>query len=518
MSLSAQQAADRAAEAADVERARRLVERLRATPAAQLALVDRLRRLPADRRRAILSRFSARELAAIAYEWRRFWARPDQLAPPGFWTFWCLIGGRGSGKTRSAAEFIRERVRTRKAKRVHFIAATPEDAAEVMVNGPSGIRTISPPAERPEYFPSKGVGGKLVWPNGVEGFVFSAEAPKHLRGPQCSDLWCDDIAAWGPGAEQAWKQAMWGFRLGDPRCVISTTPIAVPLVVSLMRDRRRGLVMTESATDFNESNLAAAFFENVIDEFAGTTFEQQERFGKLSVDTEGSIFKAHWIEPFRVAELPPLVRVVVGVDPPDANTDKGDECGIVVVGIAADGDLYVLADLSGPHTAEQWAKLTVQAFHDYKAELVVVEANRGRGTIERNLAIEAAHLPIEAPNASDSKPARASALSHFYQKGRVHHWRKGPGILSRLHRRPREQAWRPECLEEEMCSWVPGKGRSPNGVDALVWAASRLLPTFGTWSDTAKHAPTEEAPPDPFRYVETAPDEYRYSGSADDYG
>lgn len=518
MSLTPQAAAQQTAEAADAERARRLVQRLRVTSAAGLALVDRLRRLPAERRRAILARFSARELASLQYEWRRFWARPDQLAPPGRWTFWGLIGGRGSGKTRSAAEFIRERVRTRAARRVHFIAATPEDAEEVMVNGPSGIRTISPPAERPAYYPSKGVGGKLVWPNGVEGFVFSAEAPKHLRGPQCSDLWCDDIAAWGAGAEQAWKQAMWGFRLGDPRCVISTTPIAVPLLVSLIKDGRRGLVMTESSTDFNEQNLAAAFFENVIEEFAGTTFEQQERFGKLLLDLEGAPFRPHWIEPFRVLELPQLVRVVVGVDPPDANTDRGDECGIVVVGIAADGDLYVLADLSGPHTAEQWAKLTVQAFRDYGAELVVVEANRGRGTIERNLAIEAAHLPIEAPSAADSKAARASALSHMYQKGRVHHWRKGPGILARLHRRPRGKSARPENLEEEMCSWVPRTGRSPNGVDALVWAASRLLPTFGTWSAAAKELPTEEAPPDPYRYVETPPDEYRYSGSAEDYG
>lgn len=492
------------------ERARKLLERLRATPAKDLALVDRLRRLPAAKRREILARFTPVQLATLRWEWVKFWARPDQLAPPKPWTFWGCIGGRGSGKTRTCAERIRLRVKLGLAKRVHFIAATPEDAEEIMVNGPSGIRTISPPEERPEFFPSKGVGGTLVWPNGTRGFVFSAEKPSKLRGPQCSDLWCDDIAAWGPQAEATWKQAMWGFRLGDPECLISTTPMAIPLLINLIKGGRRGLIITQSTTDANEGNLASAFFENVINEFEGTALEEQERFGRLRVDVEGSMFRHAWIEPHRVLEPPHLERIVIAVDPPDAETERSDECGIVAIGIDEAGELYVLADYTGPHSSDEWAQLVVWAYLHHQADCVVVEANRSRGLIRRSLSFEAANLPLREVHAARGKATRAEFLALMYERGRVHHVRGGPGLTSRLHRRPREKAWRPETLEEEMCAWVPGKGRSPNGVDALVWGAANLVPEAGDWSAQEEQGPPDEAPPDPFRFSEALPEDFRY--------
>lgn len=476
------------AASAAVVSAQRLLARLRAKPSAELALVDRLRRLPSDRRRDILRQFTPRQIAAIAFEWRRFWARPDQLPPPGAWVYWGLIGGRGSGKTMTAAQFFRERVRTRQAKRVHLIAATPEDARETMIDGPSGIRTISPPGERPEFFPSLGGGGILEWPNGIRGRVFSAESPEHLRGPQCSDLWCDDVAAWGPKAAETWKQAMQGFRLGARglKCVLSTTPIASPLLVSLIRDGRPGMVITMSESDDNQANLSADWFAQVLGEFSGTAFEDQERRGVLIVEPEGALFRESWVQ--RLAELPPFKRIVVAVDPSDAETERSDDTGIVVIGLTYEDRLVVIADLTGPHSAERWAKLAVGAYVNFEADAIVCETNRARGLVKRNIAIEAPGVRVIEVTAARGKATRAEPLSHRYQIGHVSHWTKGPGIRTRLHRPPRAQAWRPESLEEEMFAWVPGKGRSPNGVDALVWGAFELLPEAPGWAPSATGA------------------------------
>jgi phage terminase large subunit-like protein len=434
------------------------------------SLADRFRALPASARKAILAQLTPRELGKLLYEWRRLWARPNQLAPEGDWTFAAFIGGRGSGKTRCCAELVCERVRLGLSRRVHLIAATYDDARETMIEGESGIYACSRPEERPEFISSV-AGGVLKWPNGARGRVFSAEEPKRLRGPQCDLMWCDDIAGWGVHAEHAWAMAMFGFRLGDPKCVISSSPLDMALLVSLIKRQRRGMVMIESSTDDNKGNLAASFFRNVMDEFAGTSLEQQERYGKLLVDDDGTMFKTGWIQRIRREDLPRMVRIVVAVDPAITEEKHSDDTGIVVLGLGVDDNLYILADLTGPHAVDKWPKLVVKAFTEYQADCVVAEVNRGGNLVSRNIRIESPNIPIREVTATRSKQTRAEPLALHYEKGRVFHVANGPGLQVKLYR-----AKKPLTFEDELTGWKPKHSRSPNGIDAAVWGAEELLP------------------------------------------
>lgn len=435
-----------------------------------LSLADRLRALPARVRKAILKRFTARQLALLSFEWRQLWARPNQLPPEGEWTFAAYIGGRGSGKTRCCAELICERVRLGLSRRVHLIAATYDDARETMIDGESGIFACSRPHERPEYISSV-AGGILKWPNGARGRVFSAEEPKRLRGPQCDLMWCDDIAGWGTSAEQAWAMAMYGFRLGDPKCVISSSPLDMALLVSLIRKQRKGMVMIQSSTDDNRGNLAAAFFTNVMDEFRGTQLEEQERFGRLLVGDDGTMFKPTWLKRVRREDLPRMVRIVVAVDPAITEEKHSDDTGIVVLGLGVDGNLYILADYSGLHAVDKWPKLVVKAYRDWEADAVVVETNRGGNLVTHAIRIEAKNIPIREVTATRSKQTRAEPLALHYEKGRVYHLLDGDGLQAKLYR-----SRQPDTFEAELTGWKPKSSRSPNGIDAAVWGAEDLLP------------------------------------------
>ena len=90
-----------------------------------------------ERRGAILGKIPPEKMANLRYDWR-FWARKNQLAPEGDWRTWLVMAGRGFGKTRTGAEWIREEIAAGR-RRIALVGPTAADVRDVMVEGESGL-------------------------------------------------------------------------------------------------------------------------------------------------------------------------------------------------------------------------------------------------------------------------------------------------------------------------------------------------------------------------------------------
>jgi len=399
----------------------------------------------------------ARSLAAALHT--RPWsaiARPAQLPPVGNWRHWLLLGGRGSGKTRAAAEYVTAEVMAGRARHVAVVGRTAADVRDVMIEGPSGLLTIAPGWFRPSYEPSK---RRLTWPNGAAATAFSADEPDLLRGPQQDLAWCDELAAWDR-AQETWDTLLLGLRLGQARCVVSTTPKPIPLVRDLLARDRRGVAVTTMTTFENLPNLSPAFAADIVTRYAGTHLGRQELYAELLLDTPGALWTRDLIERTRLRLAPLLVRVVVGVDPSVAALSEGTaECGIVVAGVDRQQPphAYVLEDASLRASPDAWARRAVAAYRGHQADRIVAEGNQGGELVRRVLQTVDRNLPIKIVNAARSKQARAEPIAALYEQSRVHHI----GLFA--------------DLEEQMCSWTPGRGESPDRLDALVWSVWALV-------------------------------------------
>jgi phage terminase large subunit-like protein len=415
-------------------------------------------------RKEIFRKLTARVAGALEREWS-FVARREQLAPEGDWRIWLMMAGRGFGKTRAGAEWVLGIAKADPSARIALVGATLGEARSVMVEGASGLLSISPGWARPAYAPAL---RKLTWPNGAMATLFGAAEPESLRGPQFSHGWADEIAKWA-GGEAAWHNLMMGMRLGsDPRTVATTTPRPVPLVRALVAragDGRRGdLVVTRGRTADNAANLAPGFVAAMMDSYGGTRLGRQELDGELIEEAEGALWTRDLIERCRVRHVPDggvLTRVVVAVDPP-ASAD-GDACGIVVAGLGGDGRAYVIADASvGGMRPEGWARAVAAAAMVHGADKVVAEANNGGAMVESVLRAAEKALPVRLVHASRGKAARAEPVAALYEAGRVAHRGAFPD------------------MEDQMCGLLAGggyvgPGRSPDRADALVWALSELM-------------------------------------------
>ncbi|MCL2450519.1 MAG: terminase family protein, partial [Polyangiaceae bacterium] len=285
-----------------------------------------------------------------------------------------LLAGRGFGKTRSAAEWIRERVQSG-ARHLILAGATSADVRDIMVDGESGLLAISPPWNRPTYEPSK---ARLTWPNGARALMLSADEPDRFRGKQSDSIWADELAAWR--YPEAWDQMVLGFRLGasygiEPKGIVSTTPRPTQIIRSLLKDPRT--VVTRGSTYDNFANLAPAFIEQVKAKYDGTRLGRQELFAEVLDDVEGALWSHDMIDSLRVAKTPELRRTVVAIDPAVTANENSDETGIVVAGLGVDGHAYVLADYSGKRTPNEWACAAIKAYRDFHADRIIAEENNG---------------------------------------------------------------------------------------------------------------------------------------------
>ncbi|MYZ50548.1 terminase large subunit domain-containing protein, partial [Propylenella binzhouense] len=292
-----------------------------------------------------IDRMGADELRALFRPWPAI-ARADQLPPPGDWTTWLMLGGRGAGKTRAGAEWVRGLAlgldfAGPPAERIALVGETFADVRDVMIEGESGLVARHPPTERPAWIGSK---RRLEWPNGAIALAFSSEDPESLRGPQFDAAWCDELAKWAY-PEPTWDMLQFGLRLGRrPRQLVTTTPRPTALLKRLIGEP--GTATSRARTAENAAFLAPSFLSQVVGRYAGTRLGRQELDAELVEDREGALFTRARIEACRVRAAPELLRIVVAVDPPATSGAGADACGIVAAGRGADGLAYVLADRS----------------------------------------------------------------------------------------------------------------------------------------------------------------------------
>lgn len=398
---------------------------------------------------SLLSNLSDDDARGLLYDWR-FWARPAQLAPEGDWRAWVINAGRGFGKTRSGAEWVRDQVERHGRRRMALVGRTAADVRDVMVEGPSGILAVCPPWARPKYFPSK---RRLVWPSGAIATTYAAEKPDQLRGPQHDAAWGDEVAAWR--YDDAYDQLMFGLRQGNnPQAVFTTTPRPTKLVKALISGPDT-IVVTGSTYD-NAANLAPQFIDRIIQRYEGTRLGRQEIYAAILDDNPGALWNRALLEKHRVRKMPELTRIVVAIDPSASSKDGAAEAGIVVAGLGTDEHAYVISDDSLRGTPAEWAGAGVTAYHTWKADRVVAEVNNGGEMVEHTLRTVDATVSYRAVRASRGKQPRAEPISALYEQGKVHH----VGMFAEL--------------EDQMCEWVPGE-TSPDRMDALVWGLTELM-------------------------------------------
>jgi phage terminase large subunit-like protein len=327
-----------------------------------------------------------------------------------------------------------------------------------MVEGVSGLLAVHPPHERPAYEPSK---RQVHWPNGSLAQLFSAEDPDGLRGPQFGAAWCDELVKWR-NADKAWDMLQFGLRLGDrPRAVVTTTPKPLPLLKRLLGDS--ATTVSRSRTADNATHLPASFLAAVRERYGASLIGRQELDGEVIKEQAGALWRREAFERARYPEAPVLMRVVVAVDPPVTSGETADARGIIAAGLGTDKRGYVLADrtLSG-HQPLEWARAAVAAFHEFEADRIVAEVNQGGDLVEAVIRQVDPSVPIHKVRTTRGKWVRAEPVAALYERGVVSHVGSFP------------------ALEDQMCAFVAGGlpgGRSPDRMDALVWALTDLMLT-----------------------------------------
>lgn len=426
---------------------------------------EALSRLTPDQRTQILAGLTEADGAELEWDWR-FWGRPNQLEPLGDWRSWLILAGRGFGKTRAGAEWVRSQVcgatplAAGRVRRIALVAETAADSRDVMVRGDSGLLAVHPPSFRPVYVPST---RSLTWPNGAVATTYNAVEPDQLRGPQHDCAWSDELAKWRY-AEETWDQLQFGLRIGNPRQVITTTPRPIKTIRDLMKDE--SCVVTTGNTFENRSNLAPQYLEQIEKRYSGTRLGRQELYAEVLEDAPDALWTRAGLDQHRRKEgsTPSLRRIVVAIDPA-AKTNElvedGAATGIVVAAVGEDGRGYVLEDGTIRATPNGWARRAVSLYDRYSADAIVAETNQGGDMVKSTIRSVRSELPVIEVTASRGKWTRAEPIAALYEQGRVSH----VGSFSEL--------------EDEMVLFGPNGlagGASPDRVDALVWALTELFP------------------------------------------
>ena len=395
-----------------------------------------------------------KQVAAARTYWATQQARPEQIpTDDASWQTWLYLAGRGAGKTRTAAEWIAWKATRHANTRWAVIAPTFADVRDTCAEGESGlIPILKRYGVMQSYNSTK---GQIILTNGSRIKLFSADEPDRLRGPQHHGAWCDELAAWR--YPDTYDQLQFGLRLGEhPQTVITTTPRPTKIIKELIaRDTTR---VVRGSTFDNAANLAQSALLEFQRRYAGTRLGRQELYGEILDDVPGALWTRDLIEQGRVShdKIPPLVRVVVGVDPAVTSGDDSDSTGIITAGITSDGQFYVLADDTIKTSPDQWARKAVEAYEKHKADRIIAETNNGGDLVLHVLQQVKPGLSVKKITASRGKRVRAEPISSLYEQGKVHHI----GYF--------------EQLETEMCEWVPDSDKSPDRMDALVWALTEL--------------------------------------------
>ncbi len=372
-----------------------------------------------------------------------------------------MLGGRGSGKTRAGAEWVRMLAngkwpyQSAGKQRIALIAETMADARDVMVEGESGLLAVHADHERPYYLSSR---RRLEWKNGAVAYLFSAEDPDALRGHQFTAAWSDELAKWRY-PQACWDMLQFGLRLGScPRQIVTTTPRPIALIKELLA--REGVIVERATTGCNKDNLAATFFEAIISNYEGTRLGRQEMNAEILEDNPDALWRRDLLERITKPAHPPMQRIIVAVDPPVSRGARADACGIIAAGLADDGMAWVLEDASIQGLRPRdWAAHAIGIYKKYGADCLVAEVNQGGEMVRDVLNQIDETLSYRPVHAKRGKWLRAEPVAMLYEQGRVRHF----GAM-------------PE-LEDEMCAFTAdgrAHGHSPDRLDALVWALTEL--------------------------------------------
>lgn len=434
---------------------------------------------------SVLSELTPIELCHLWYDWDGMWCRDDQRVDDGDWSSFGMIGGKGSGKTRAIAQYVHREAMSGRAMRIGLAAQGEDEAYDIQVAGDSGLITIAPPWERPQW-----VGGRLLWPNGAQAFIYTPNEPGNVHGPQHHLFWLTELHEWPRSKiQEFWRNLRMGLRLGYARLVWDTNPAKRhPLIRSLVaRSQRDPLkhVVVRSATRDNVDNLNPDRVREWEEDYAGTEDERMYLLGLDTDDADGASWQQEWIDRSR-AMLPAKVdRWVLSIDPA-CSTRKGTDDTGMVLGAGAAGHAYVVEDLSAHYGYDEWGDVGVDVYFTRRCDCIVIERNRlGDGAIAN---IRAAarkysekvgrHIAVVSVGASESvrhdpstifvrevvgrssKEARAEPAALSHKNGKVHHV-VGANLSE---------------LEEEQCTFVGGAGAdSPNRMDAMVWLVWEIL-------------------------------------------
>ena len=384
--------------------------------------------------------------------WTHQLARVEQLPTSDkSWTTWLYLAGRGAGKTRTAAEWLAYQASSNPRTRWAIAAPTYGDVRDTCAEGESGIvRVLQEYGTLKDYNRSI---GEIFLTNGSRIKLFSGEEPDRFRGPQFHGGWFDELAAFK--YPDAWDQYQFGLRLGEfPQTIVTTTPRPTKLIKDLIT--RDGVRVQRGSTFDNAKNLAASALAELKLRYENTRLGRQELYGEILDNVEGALWTREMIETARVDIAPPLVRVVVAIDPAVTSAATSDETGIVAAGIGNNGDYYILDDKSLRASPDAWARQAVMLYHEYKADKIIAETNNGGDMVIMLLKQVDASVPTKKVTATRGKQLRAEPISSLYEQGRVHH----VGYFA--------------DLEVQMCEWTPLSNESPDRLDALVWALTEL--------------------------------------------
>jgi phage terminase large subunit-like protein len=365
------------------------------------------------------------------------------------------MAGRGFGKTRSGAEFVRREVEADRAGYIALVGKTPADVRDVMIEGESGLLHICPPWNMPRYEPSK---RRLTWPNGAIATTFSSYEPDQLRGPQHDCSWEDEKRSFAY-AQDVEDNLLMGLRLGiHPRRVITTTPLPTSVIRDIIKNPTT--VITRGSTYDNRAYLAENFFAQVVSKYANTRLGRQEIDAEMLDDVPGALWKRKDIV---YKPAPDLSRVVVAIDPAVTSGESSDETGIVAAGLGIDGRGHVLADRSCRLSPDGWARRAVKCYEDFKADYIIAEDNNGGEMVEFTIKTIAPGIKVKRIHASRGKHTRAEPVSALYEQGKIDHTQPFPE------------------LEDQLTTWTPESDKSPDRLDALVWAITELMLQSKRW-------------------------------------
>ena len=394
-------------------------------------------------------------IASRRMKWEKLQARPNQIPPNNNdWSTFLALAGRGFGKTKLAAEWMAWKAISMPGSRGAIVAPTFSDARDTCAEGPSGIVNILKEFNVLDTY-NRSM-GEIVLTNKSRIKLFSGEEPDRLRGPNFHYGWFDELAAFTQ--TDAWDQYKFALRLGThPQTVVTTTPRPTKIIKEMTK--RDDTIVVRGSTFENAANLAPAALAELRLRYEGTRLGRQELYGEIIDDNPGALWQRTNLDEHRVETHPPLMRIVVAIDPAVTSGEDSDSTGIVVSGVTSSGEYYVLEDLTIKASPDGWARTAVNAYHNHKADRIVAETNNGGDMIEHLIRQVDPTVSFRKVTATRGKILRAEPVAALSEQGRLHLVGKYPE------------------LEDQLCNFTHESKDSPDRLDAMVWGITDLMAT-----------------------------------------